>query len=648
MGKTIGIDLGTTNSCVAVMEGGEPKVIPNEEGGRTTPSIVAFTKSGERLVGAVAKRQAITNPENTVYSIKRFMGRRLNEVGDELKMVPYKVVAKGDNVAVVAQGKEYTAPEVSAMILQKLKKAAEDYLGGAVTDAVITVPAYFNDAQRQATKDAGKIAGLDVKRIVNEPTAAALAYGLDRKKDETIAVYDFGGGTFDISILEVGEGVIEVKSTNGDTHLGGDNLDQRIVDWLIGEFKTDTGLDLHDKGNEMALQRLRDAAEKAKIELSTAQESEINLPFITADASGPKHLVRTLKRPQLEQMVDDLLQKSVGPCKQALKDAGVDASKIDEVVLVGGQTRMPAIQELVKKLFGKEPHKGVNPDEVVAIGAAVQAGVLAGDVKDLLLLDVTPLTLSIETMGGVATSMIARNTTIPTKKTETFSTAADSQTEVEVHVMQGERPMAAQNRTLGKFKLGGIPLAPRGVPQIEVTFDIDANGILNVTAKDKATGKDAKIAITSSSGLSKDEIERMAKDAEAHASEDKEQREKVEARNGLDSLVYNVEKMIKDGGEKVEAADKVDVEAALAEAKKTLEGDPSAADLNASKEKLTAASHKLAEALYKAAAAEAPVAGAPGAEGAAAAGEGTHEGHDHGEAKKDEGVIDAEYMDVDK
>ena len=638
MGKTIGIDLGTTNSCVAVMEGGEPKVIPNEEGGRTTPSIVAFTKSGERLVGAVAKRQAITNPENTVYSIKRFMGRRLNEVGDELKMVPYKVVAKGDNVAVVAQGKEYTAPEISAMILQKLKKAAEDYLGGAVTDAVITVPAYFNDAQRQATKDAGKIAGLDVKRIVNEPTAAALAYGLDRKKDETIAVYDFGGGTFDISILEVGEGVIEVKSTNGDTHLGGDNLDQRIVDWLIGEFKTDTGLDLHAKGNEMALQRLRDAAEKAKIELSTAQESEINLPFITADASGPKHLVRTLKRPQLEQMVDDLLQKSVGPCKQALKDAGIDASKIDEVVLVGGQTRMPAIQELVKKLFGKEPHKGVNPDEVVAIGAAVQAGVLAGDVKDLLLLDVTPLTLSIETMGGVATSMIARNTTIPTKKTETFSTAADSQTEVEVHVMQGERPMAAQNRTLGKFKLGGIPLAPRGVPQIEVTFDIDANGILNVTAKDKATGKDAKIAITSSSGLSKDEIERMAKDAEAHASEDKEQREKVEARNGLDSLVYNVEKMIKDGGEKVAAADKVDVEAALAEAKKTLEGEASAAELNASKEKLTAASHKLAEVLYKAAAA-APAEGAPGAESASSTQE---------EKKKDEGVIDAEYVDVDK
>jgi molecular chaperone DnaK len=663
MGKTIGIDLGTTNSCVAVMEGGEPKVIPNEEGGRTTPSIVAFTKSGERLVGQVAKRQAITNPENTVYSIKRFMGRRMNEVGDELKMVPYKVVAKGDNVVVeitheqvasgffkkgdtfgsnIPPGKQYTPPEISAMILQKLKKAAEDYLGQSVTEAVITVPAYFNDAQRQATKDAGKIAGLDVKRIVNEPTAAALAYGLDKKKDETIAVYDFGGGTFDISILEVGEGVIEVKSTNGDTHLGGDNLDQRIVEWLIGEFKADTGLDLHSKGNEMALQRLKDAAEKAKIELSTAQESEINLPFITADANGPKHLVRNLTRAKLESLVDDLLQKSVGPSKQALKDAGIDASKIDEVVLVGGQTRMPAIQELVKKLFGKEPHKGVNPDEVVAIGAAVQAGVLAGDVKDLLLLDVTPLTLSIETMGGVATSMIARNTTIPTKKTETFSTAADNQTEVEVHVMQGERPMAAQNRTLGKFKLGGIPSAPRGMPQIEVTFDIDANGILNVTAKDKATNKDAKITITSSSGLSKEEVERMAKDAEAHAAEDKEQRDKVEARNGLDSMVYNVDKMLKDSGEKVAAADKTDVETTLAEAKKTLEGDASASELNASKERLTAASHKLAEAMYKAAAAAPPAEGAAGAASADAAA-GTQE-----EAKKDEGVIDAEYVDVDK
>jgi molecular chaperone DnaK len=638
MGKIIGIDLGTTNSCVAVMEGGEPKVIPNEEGGRTTPSIVAFTKSGERLVGQVAKRQAITNPENTVYSIKRFMGRRMNEVGDELKMVPYKVVSKGDNVGVMAQGKEYTAPEISAMILQKLKKAAEDYLGQSVTEAVITVPAYFNDAQRQATKDAGKIAGLDVKRIVNEPTAAALAYGLDKKKDETIAVYDFGGGTFDISILEVGEGVIEVKSTNGDTHLGGDNLDQRIVDWLISEFKTETGLGLHSKGNEMALQRLKDAAERAKIELSTAQETEINLPFITADASGPKHLVRKLTRSKLESLVDDLLQKSVGPCKQAMKDAGVDASKIDEVVLVGGQTRMPKIQELVKELFGKEPHKGVNPDEVVAIGAAVQAGVLAGDVKDLLLLDVTPLTLSIETMGGVATSMIARNTTIPTKKTETFSTAADNQTEVEVHVMQGERPMAAQNRTLGKFKLGGIPTAPRGVPQIAVTFDIDANGILNVTAKDNATGKDAKITITSSSGLSKEEVERMAKDAEAHAAEDKEQRDKVEARNGLDSMVYNVEKMLKDSGDKVADADKAEVETALADAKTTLTGDAGATELNAAKERLTSASHKLAEAMYKAAAAAAPAEGAH-EQAAPEAGQ---------EAKKDEGVIDAEYVDVEK
>jgi len=620
-----------------VMEGGEPKVIPNEEGGRTTPSIVAFTKSGERLVGQVAKRQAITNPENTIYSIKRFMGRRLNEVGDELKMVPYKVVAKGDNVAVIAQGKEYTAPEISAMILQKLKKAAEDYLGQSVTEAVITVPAYFNDAQRQATKDAGKIAGLDVKRIVNEPTAAALAYGLDKKKDETIAVYDFGGGTFDVSILEVGDGVIEVKSTNGDTHLGGDNLDERIVDWLITEFKSESGLDLRAKGNEMALQRLKDAAERAKIELSTAQETEINLPFITADASGPKHLVRTLSRAKLEALVDDLLQKSIGPCKQALKDAGIDASKIDEVVLVGGQTRMPAIQELVKKLFGKEPHKGVNPDEVVAIGAAVQAGVLAGDVKDLLLLDVTPLTLSIETMGGVATGMIPRNTTIPTKKTETFSTAADSQTEVEVHVLQGERPMANQNRTLGKFKLAGIPPAPRGVPQIEVTFDIDANGILNVTAKDTATGKDQKIQITSSSGLSKEEVERMAKDAEAHAAEDKEAKEKIEARNQLDSLVYNVEKMLKDGGEKVDASDKGDVESALADAKTTLTGDPGVTELNAAKERLTTSSHKLAEALYKAnAAASAPTDGDAAAAGTA------------DDAKKDEGVIDAEYVDSDQ
>jgi molecular chaperone DnaK len=639
MAKMIGIDLGTTNSCVAVMEGGEPKVIANEEGARTTPSIVGFSKSGERLVGQVAKRQAITNPENTIFSIKRFMGRRYNEVTDEMKMVPFKVVQQGDHVAVLAQGKEYTPPEISAMILQKLKKSAEAYLGETVTEAVITVPAYFNDAQRQATKDAGKIAGLDVKRIVNEPTAAALAYGLDKKKDETIAVYDFGGGTFDISILEVGEGVIEVKATNGDTHLGGDNLDQRIVDWLVAEFKQENGLDLTSKGNEMAMQRLKDAAEKAKIELSTTVETEINLPFITADASGPKHLVRKLTRAKLEQLVEDLIERSVDPCKRCLADAGVSTSQIDEVVLVGGQTRMPKIQELVKKLFGKEPHRGVNPDEVVAVGAAVQAGVLAGDVKDLLLLDVTPLTLSIETLGGVATTMIPRNTTIPTKKTEIFSTAADSQTEVEVHVLQGERPMAAQNRTLGKFKLGGIPPAPRGVPQIEVTFDIDANGILNVTAKDLATSKDTRITITSSSGLSKEEVEKMAKEAESHAAEDKEQREQIEARNALDGLVYNIEKMLKDSGEKVAAADKTDVEAALADAKKVLEGSPTTAQLRSAHEKLTHASHKLAEAMYKASSAQGPAAGSPSDQSGAGAGS--------GEQKKEGEVIDAEYVDVD-
>ena len=640
MGKTIGIDLGTTNSVVAVMEGGEAKVIANEEGGRTTPSVVAFTKTGERLVGQVAKRQAITNPENTIFSIKRFMGRRYDEVKDEMKMVPYKVEGEGDHVVIVAYGKRYTPPEISAMILQKLKKAAEDYLGEKVTDAVITVPAYFNDAQRQATKDAGKIAGLDVKRIINEPTAAALAYGLDKKKDETISVYDFGGGTFDVSILEVGDGVIEVKATNGDTHLGGDNIDQRLVDWLIDEFRKDEGLDLRGKGNQMALQRLRDAAERAKIELSTTMETEINLPFVTADANGPKHLVKKLTRAKLESMIDDLIQRSVPPCKQCMKDADVDISKIDEVVLVGGQTRMPRIQHLVKELFGKEGNKGVNPDEVVAVGAAIQGGVLQGDVKDLLLLDVTPLTLSIETQGGVATSMIARNTTIPIRKTETFSTAADNQPSVDVHVLQGERPLAAQNRTLGKFQLTGIPPAPRGVPQIEVTFDIDANGILNVTAKDLATGKDQKITITSSSGLSKEDVERMAKEASAHSAEDKEKREEIEAKNQLDSLVYNVEKMLRESGDKISGAERGDVENAVADARKALDSNDKRS-MDQAREKLTQASHKLAEQLYKTAQGQSnarrPSAGAtPEADGQT----------DGQTKKKDERVIDAEYEDV--
>jgi molecular chaperone DnaK len=627
------------------MEGGEPKVIPNEEGGRTTPSVVGFTKTGERLVGQVAKRQAITNPENTVYSIKRFMGRRYDEVSEEMKMVPFKVERDGDHVAVIAQGKKYTPPEISAMILQKLKKAAEDYLGEKVTDAVITVPAYFNDAQRQATKDAGRIAGLDVKRIINEPTAAALAYGLDKGKDETIAVYDFGGGTFDISILEVGGGVVEVKATNGDTHLGGDNIDQRLVDWLIDEFKKNEGLDLRGKGNEMALQRLRDAAERAKIELSTTMETEINLPFITADASGPKHLVIKLTRAKLETMVEDIIQKSVGPCKQCMKDAGIDASKINEVVLVGGQTRMPRIQAIVKELFGREGHKGVNPDEVVAVGAAIQGGVLKGEVKDLLLLDVTPLTLSIETMGGVATPMIPRNTTIPTKKTEMFSTAADSQTSVEVHVLQGERPLAAQNRTLGKFHLTGLPPAPRGVPQIEVTFDIDANGILNVTAKDMATGKDQKITITSSSGLSKEEVERMAKEADAHSAEDKTRREEIEAKNQLDSMVYNIEKMLKEHGDKISGTERGDVENALADAKKAIEsGDK--AQMDTARERLTTASHKLAEQMYKAT--QAAPGAVPGTGGARPTdGSGAAPGTNGASQKKDEGVIDAEYVDVE-
>jgi molecular chaperone DnaK len=633
MAKTIGIDLGTTNSVVAVMEAGEPKVIPNEEGSRTTPSVVAFTKTGERLVGQVAKRQSITNPENTIYSIKRFMGRRYEEVTEELKMVPFKVEPEGDHVVIVAQGKKYTPQQISAMILQKLKKAAEDYLGEKVTDAVITVPAYFNDAQRQATKDAGKIAGLDVKRIINEPTAAALAYGLDKKKDETIAVYDFGGGTFDISILQVGEGLIEVEATNGDTHLGGDNIDQRLVDWLIDEFRKDEGLDLRAKGNEMALQRLRDAAERAKIELSSVMETEINLPFITADSNGPKHLVKRLTRAKLESMVEDLIQSSVPPCKQCMKDAGVDASKINEVVLVGGQTRMPRIQQLVKELFGKEGNKSVNPDEVVAVGAAIQGGVLKGEVKDMLLLDVTPLTLAIETQGGVATPMIPRNTTIPTRKTETFSTAADNQTSVEVHVLQGERPMSNQNRTLGKFQLTGIPPAPRGVPQIEVTFDIDANGILNVAAKDIATGKDQKITITSSSGLSKEDVARMAKEAEAHSAEDKERREEIEAKNQLDAMVYNVEKMLREQGDKISGSERGDIENAVADAKKALESNDKN-QMNQARERLTQASHKLAEEMYRAAQPKGPASAGPvpGADG---------------QAKPADGVVDAEYVDVD-
>ena len=646
MSKIIGIDLGTTNSVVAVMQGGEPVVIPNQEGARTTPSVVGITKSGERLVGQVAKRQAITNPENTIYSIKRFMGRRFDEVNEEMKMVPYKVVQQGDHVAAMAQGKPYTPPEISAMILQKLKAAAEDFLGEKVTEAVITVPAYFNDSQRQATKDAGKIAGLDVKRIINEPTAAALAYGLDKKKDETIAVYDFGGGTFDISILEVGEGVIEVKATNGDTHLGGDNLDQRIVEWLIEEFKKDESLDLRGKGNEMALQRLRDAAERAKIELSSAMETEINLPFITADATGPKHLVKKLTRGKLEAMVGDIVRKSVEPCKLCMKDAGVDANKINEVVLVGGQTRMPFVQELVKELFGREGHKGVNPDEVVAVGAAIQGGVLGGEVKDILLLDVTPLSLGVETLGGVTTVLIPRNTTIPTRKSEVFSTASDGQTSVEIHVLQGERPVASGNRSLGKFHLIGIPPAPRGVPQIEVTFDIDANGILNVSAKDTATNKEQKITITASTGLSKEEAERMRKEAEAHASEDKARLSEVEARNRLDSLVYQTEKLIKENREKLSEPDVKTVEEAIEEARRAL-ADGGLEKLNGALEKLTKAAHKIGEAMYKAQAA----AGASGAGGATNGGGGpgaASSGAEGGNAAGGQGdVVDAEFVDVD-
>jgi molecular chaperone DnaK len=639
MSKIIGIDLGTTNSVVAVMEGGEAVVITNPEGGRLTPSVVAFTKSGERLVGQVAKRQAVTNPENTIFSIKRFMGRRHGEVNEEMKMVPYTVAsaANGD-VRIKIVDQDYAPPQISAMVLQKLKQAAEEYLGQSVTKAVITVPAYFNDAQRQATKEAGTIAGLEVMRIVNEPTAAALAYGLDKKKEETIAVYDFGGGTFDISILEVGEGVVEVKSTNGDTHLGGDNLDQRIIEWIIAEFKKSDGIDLGK--DRMALQRLREAAEKAKMELSTVMETDISLPFVTADANGPKHLQLKLTRAKFEQLVDDLLQRTIGPTKQALSDAGIDPSAIDEVVLVGGSTRIPRVQQIVKDVFGKEPHKGVNPDEVVAIGAAIQAGVLAGEVKDLLLLDVTPLSLGIETLGGVMTALIARNTTIPTRKSETFSTAADSQTSVEVHVMQGERQLARDNRTLGRFQLVGLPPAPRGVPQIAVTFDIDANGIVNVSAKDMGTGKEQKITITASSGLSKSEVDSMMRDAEAHADEDKARREEIETRNRADQAVYAAEKLIQEMGDKLGASDKAAVESAVATLKDAIAANDTPA-ITRAMEGLTQAQHKAAEALYK----QGADSGGPSSEGATSGSAGDRA---PGSSGGPGDVIDAEVVDEGK
>ncbi|HET8947895.1 MAG TPA: molecular chaperone DnaK [Candidatus Polarisedimenticolia bacterium] len=645
MSKIIGIDLGTTNSVVAVMEGGKPVVIQNAEGSRTTPSVVAFTDKGEQLVGQVAKRQAITNPENTIFSIKRFMGRRMDEVSEEMKMVPYRVAGgPGQAVKVRIRGKEHSPEQISAAILQKMKQSAEDYLGEKVTRAVITVPAYFNDAQRQATKDAGRIAGFEVERIVNEPTAAALAYGLDKEKDETIAVYDFGGGTFDISILEVGDGVVEVKSTNGDTHLGGDNIDQVIIDWIVDEFKKENGIDLSK--DRMALQRLKEAAEKAKMELSTVTETEINLPFITADATGPRHLTRKLSRSQFERLAGELFQRSIPPVERALKDAGLKPSDVDEVVLVGGSTRIPKIQELVKQFFGKEPHKGVNPDEVVAIGAAVQAGVLAGEVKDLLLLDVTPLSLGIETLGGVMTRLIERNTTIPTRKSEMFSTAADSQTSVEVHVLQGEREMARDSRTLGRFHLVGIPPAPRGVPQIEVTFDIDANGILNVSAKDMATSKEQRITISGTGTLAKDDIDRMVKEAGEHADEDKRRREEIESRNTADSRVYQIEKLLEENKDKVSQEDDRAIRAAIEEVRKAMNGGSKEA-LDTAMKELDRASHRLAEHLYSKTGAPGG-AGGPAGDGGAppdggAAGEGAP-----GEPKKQGDVIDAEYVDVDE